>query len=154
MRYVLGIAMLLVALTGVSFAESAPATTATPAPSTPMDPATDAPWQAIVTSQIEAFRKGDGAAALEYASSVFKANFTDPDLFYTAILSGGYEPIVKSRSHSFGKFQKLSAQEVLQVVKFVGPDQSLYEALYQISKEADGWRINGVALQKQKGVGI
>jgi uncharacterized protein DUF4864 len=115
----------------------------------------DAPWQATVTGQIEAFRSGDGVAALNYAAAAFKTQFTDPNEFVKAISASGYGPIVASRSHSFGKFTKVSDTVVLQVVKFVGPDQSLYEALYQLADEPDsGWRVQGVMLKKEQGVGI
>lgn len=115
----------------------------------------DTPWQATVSGQIEAFRAGDGVAALDYAGAGFKTQFTDPNDFIKAIAASGYGPIVASRSHSFGTFTKVSDTVVLQVVKFVGPDQSLYEALYQLANEPDvGWRVQGVVLRKEQGVGI
>ena len=115
----------------------------------------DTPWQATVTAQIEAFRASDGAAALDMASQAFKAQFEDPDLFVAAIAASGYAPIVTSRSHSFGTFDKVSKTQVLQVVRFVGPDQTLYEAVYQLTDEPDvGWRVQGVALRKEAGIGV
>lgn len=157
MRWSLGIAGLILALSGAAYAETAPAPAA-PAVVAPTTPATDAladaPWQAAVTSQIEAFRIGDGEAALKFAAASFKATYSDPKMFYAAILSGGYEPIVKSRSHTFGKFTKLDDKTVLQVVRLVGPEQGLFEALYQLGLEDDGWHVQGVALKAEKGVGI
>ncbi|MGV8954180.1 MAG: DUF4864 domain-containing protein [Cypionkella sp.] len=138
MRMMMGLAMLLLALVLPAQAQTA-----------------DAPWQAAITGQIEAFRSGDGVAALDYAGAAFKAQFTDPEAFVTAIAASGYGPIVASRSHSFGDFNKVGDSIVLQVVKFVGPDQSLYEALYQMMNETDvGWRVQGVALKKEPGVAI
>lgn len=115
-----------------------------------------APWQATVTGQIEAFRAQDGVAALSFASAGFRTQFEgQPEAFYAAILATGYQPIVDSRSHSFGDFNKVSDTIVVQVVKLVGPDQGLYEALYQLGNEPDeGWRVLGVALKKEEGVGI
>ena len=114
-----------------------------------------APWQATVTTQIEAFRASDGVAALDMAGAAFKAQFEDPDLFVAAIAASGYGPIVTSRSHSFGTFDRVSDTQVLQVVRFVGPDQALYEAVYQLSNEPDvGWRVQGVALRKEAGIGV
>jgi hypothetical protein len=112
------------------------------------------PWQTVITAQIEAFRDGDGVAALEWAGAGFKTQFEDPDLFYQAILASGYEPIVNSRSHSFGDFQQVGEMGAIQVVRLVGPDQGLYEALYQMLEEADGWRVQGVALREEEGLGI
>lgn len=115
----------------------------------------DQPWQAVVTGQIEAFRAGDGAAALELAGAGFKARYSDPTRFYDDLLRSGYRPIVESRSHSFGEATEVSDTAVLQVVRFVGPDQGLYEALYQLANEPGvGWRVQGVMLRKEAGVGI
>ena len=115
-----------------------------------------APWQATVTGQIEAFRAEDGAAALEFAGEAFRVQFEgQPEAFYAAIIASGYEAIVDSRSHSFGEFNKVSDTRVLQVVDFVGPDQGLYQALYELGDEpGEGWRVLGVALRREAGVGI
>lgn len=115
-----------------------------------------APWQATVSGQIEAFRAKDGAAALGFAGEAFQTQFGgQPEAFFAAIVASGYQPIVESRSHSFGKFEMVSDAIVMQVVKFVGPDQGLYEALYQLGNEPDeGWRVLGVALKKEAGIGI
>lgn len=115
-----------------------------------------APWQATVSGQIEAFRAQDGATALTFAGQGFRTQFEgQPEAFYAAIIALGYQPIVDSRSHSFGAFDKISDTVVMQVVKFVGPDQGLYEALYQLADEPDeGWRVQGVALRREEGVGI
>ena len=139
MRIVFALAMLLFALATPTFAQS-----------------DDAPWQASVTGQIKAFRAGDGATALTFAGEGFRTQFEgQPDAFYAAIAASGYAAIVESRSHSFGEFNKVSETSVLQVVKFVGPDQSLYEAMYQLSNEPDaGWRVIGVVLRKQAGIAI
>jgi len=114
------------------------------------------PWQATVTGQIEAFRAKDGAAALNFAGEAFRTQFEGrPEAFYMAIVGTGYGPVVESRSHSFGAFNKVSDTVVMQVVRLVGPDQALYEALYQLGNEpGEGWRVLGVALRKAAGVGI
>lgn len=139
MRMIFALAMLLIGLTIPSLAQTA-----------------SAPWQDSVTGQIEAFRAGDGATALSFAGKGFRTQFDErPDVFLTAIAASGYAAIVESRSHSFGKFNKLSDTQVLQVVKFVGPNQSLYEALYQLGNEpGEGWRVLGVVLRKQAGIAI
>ncbi len=61
-------------------------------------------------------------------------------------------PIMESRSHSFGPYELVEPNVVLQNVKFVGNDLALYEAVYQLNKEADGWRVGGVQLIKTPGV--
>jgi hypothetical protein len=112
------------------------------------------PWQGVITSQIEAFRHKDAPGAFQYASAAFQMSFPSAEAFFVAIVSSGYAPIMESRSHSFGEYQKLGETSVLQEVKFVGNDQSLYEAFYQLTEESAGWRVQGVQLLKQPGLGI
>jgi hypothetical protein len=118
--------------------------------------ADDVPWQASITGQIEAFRAHDGAAALALAGAGFRKQFDGQgEAFYGAILATGYQPVVQSRSHSFGDFNRVSDTQVNQIVHLVGPDQGLYDALYQLVDEPDvGWRVLGVILRKQAGIGI
>ena len=112
-------------------------------------------WQAVVSGQIEAFRAGDGEAALGFAGAGFRQQFSDPEVFLAAIVATGYGPIMGSRSHSFGPSTRLSETLVTQVVQLVGEDGSLYEAFYQMRHEPDiGWRVAGVVLRKQPGIGI
>lgn len=111
-------------------------------------------WQAVITGQVEAFRQHDAPVALSFAATSFHENFPDPEQFFAAIANWGYGPIMESRSHSFGQYQLVAPDKVLQAVRFVGPDQGLYEAIYQLNKEAEGWRIGGVQLLKTQGVGV
>jgi hypothetical protein len=112
------------------------------------------PWQAVITGQIEAFRAKDASGAFEYAAEAFHTGFPSAEAFFVAIVGSGYAPIMESRSHSFGKYEKLGDTVVLQEVKFVGNDQSLYEAFYQLTEETEGWRVSGVQLLKQSGLAI
>ena len=109
-------------------------------------------WQGVITGQVEAFRVHDAPVAQSFAGATFKASFTDPEQFFMAIMSWGYAPIMESRSHSFGPYELVEPNVVLQNVKFVGNDLALYEAVYQLNKEADGWRVGGVQLIKTPGV--
>ena len=116
------------------------------------DPAA-AEWQAVITGQVEAFRMHDAPGALSFAGASFKQNFTNPADFEQAIRDWGYGAIMESRSHSFGPYQQVNETVVLQAVKFTGPDSVLYEAIYQLNKEPDGWRVGGVQLIKTAGMG-
>lgn len=111
-------------------------------------------WQGVITDQIEAFRNGDAAAALEMAGAAFKRNYSDPNRFMRDILAWGYAPILESTSHSFGEFRPVGEGLMLQIVQVIGRDQGYYEAMYQMAHEEDGWRIYGVALSQKQGVGI
>jgi hypothetical protein len=110
-------------------------------------------WQAIITGQVEAFHAQDGNAALGFAGGGFKARFTDPSAFLKAIRDWGYAAIMDSRSHSFGAYQLIDQDHVLQLVDFLGPDQAIYQAVYQLVREPDGWRIAGVQMMKTGGMG-
>ncbi|GHA16735.1 hypothetical protein GCM10007989_09820 [Devosia pacifica] len=117
------------------------------------EPANETPWQATITGQLEAFRSADAEAALEFAGAGFKAQFDDPELFYRAILATGYEPLARSRSHTFGKFTQIGEIGALQEVLLVGPELGLFSAIYEMRLEEDGWRVQGVALRIQQGIG-
>ncbi|MBL8596111.1 MAG: DUF4864 domain-containing protein [Devosia sp.] len=123
------------------------------APARAQDSALAAEWQAVITGQVEAFRVHDAPAALSFAASSFKQNFPDPAAFEQAIRDWGYEAIMDSRTHSFGAYQQVNETVVLQAVRFTGPDQVLYEAIYQLTREPDGWRVGGVQLMKTAGMG-
>lgn len=110
------------------------------------DESVAAPWQDVITGQIQAFRDRDAPAAFDYASSAFKVSFRNADMFFEAIVRSGYTPIMESDSHSFGDFKVIGDIGVMQQVKFVGNDQQLYEAVYQLAEEGDGWRVQGVQL--------
>lgn len=111
-------------------------------------------WQAVITGQVEAFRHHDGTAALSFAGSTFQANFgANPEAFLQQIDAWGYGAIMESRSHSFGPFQQVNPDVVLQAVRFTGPDSILYDAVYQLNREESGWRIGGVQLIKTTGMG-
>lgn len=140
MRMIVAVAMMLAALVAPALAQGAEAM----------------PWQATVTGQVEAFRAQDGAAALGFAGPGFRMQFEgQSEAFYAAIIAAGYGAIVESRSHSFGTFNQVSETAVLQVVTFIGPDQTLYEAVYELVDEpGQGWRVQGVALRRTAGVGI
>lgn len=111
-------------------------------------------WQQVISSQIEAFRDKDAVAAFSYAVAKFQADFPSAQAFFDAIVGEGYAPIMESRSHSFGAFQMVGDSSVLQEVTLMGTDQGLYQAIYQLDDEPNGWRVEGVVLQKAQGVGI
>ena len=123
------------------------------APAQAQDDIVAAEWQAVITGQVEAFRMHDAPGAFSYAASSFHQNFATPDAFVQAIRDWGYEAIMDSRTHSFGPYQQVNENVVLQAVRFTGPDSVLYEAIYQLNKEPDGWRVGGVQLMKTAGMG-
>jgi hypothetical protein len=138
---------------GSLLAAEQPAATPPSTSAAPTVPAPDASvWQAAISGQIAAFRKGDAAAALSFANAAFRRQFTDPNAFMLAVAAAGYGPIFTSKSESFGDFQQIDAASVAQEVHLVGPAGETYVAIYTLGKEADGWRIAGVVLRKTSDV--
>jgi hypothetical protein len=117
-------------------------------------PVSAAPWQDVISSQIQAFRDHDAPAALSFAGKGFHAAFASPEAFFVSIIGSGYAPIMESRSHSFGDFRMLDDKSVAQQVRFVGTNQQLYEAVYILTEEAAGWRVQAVQLAATQAVGI
>ena len=114
----------------------------------------EAAWQEVITGQIEALRRSDGAAALEFAGMAFKAGNPRPGDFLAWVRRTGYGAIIDSVSHSFGAFETRGNDRVLQIVTIIGEDQRIHRALYQLGTEPDGWRILGVVLQDQQAIAI
>lgn len=119
-------------------------------PSAAPDPSA-ADWQQVIQAQVQAFRDHDAAAAFSYSAAQFHTQFKDPEDFFLAIVNAGYAPMMESQSESFGPYEQPTPDTVLQDVKFVGQDQNFYEAIYQLTKEAGGWRIVAVQLGKAPG---
>ena len=156
--------ILTVSLAAPAFAaETAPATPAPAAPALTSPPLVTPPaeivpdpsaWQNVITGQIEAFRHGDAPTAFGFAAAPFQTAFPDAMTFMESIAASGYTPIFTSVSHSFGKFTKLDDQTVMQIVNLVGAKQELFDAVYQLTKEAGGWRVVGVQLMKSNGIAV
>lgn len=124
------------------------------APVRAQDDLAAAPWQDVITAQVEAFRQRDAAAAFSFAGAGFQSSFPSSEAFFETIVMSGYSPIMTSVSHSFGRVQRLGETGVVQEVHFVGSGQELYGALYQLTEEEAGWRVQGVQLFRLPGVGI
>ena len=112
------------------------------------------PWQDVITSQIQAFRDHDAPTAFSHAGIGFQATFPNAETFFIAIIRSGYAPIMESRSHSFGEYKLIGDMGVVQQVRFIGNDQKLYEAVYQLTEESGGWRVQGVHRMQPMGVAI
>ena len=113
------------------------------------------PWQETVAAQIAALQEGEAEVALALAGARFREGYADPQRFLADIERAGYGPIIAARTHRFGTFRETEGGLVLQVVTLTGPDQSLYEAIYELIEEPDqGWRVRGVVLRKLPGLGV
>jgi hypothetical protein len=67
------------------------------------------------------------------------------------MVTGGYKPVQKPQSYSFGRTEWMSSTKVAQEVLLVGPDGTDYVALYTLELQPDGvYRITGVSLKEAK----
>lgn len=109
--------------------------------------------QSSIEAQINAFLKGDNAAAYSYAAPNIKRIFPDVDRFM-GMVQNGYQPVWKPRNYAFGKVEEISPSSIVQQVLLVGPDGKDYEAIYTLELQEDGtFRITGVSLRGSQAVG-
>ena len=121
---------------------------------TPAPDVVETPWQDVISSQIQAFRDRDAPGAFMYAGASFHVQFPDAETFFNTIMGSGYSPIMDSMSHSFGEFRMIGTDGVIQEVRLIGVNQELFGALYQLTEEQGGWRVQGVQLYREQGVAI
>ena len=101
--------------------------------------------QALITDQIHAFQRDDGAGAYADASPTLQSIFTNPDAFM-AMVKNGYAPVYRPQSVTFGDIVDSDAGP-LQKVFVTGPDGKSYLAVYTLEHEPDGtWKINGCSI--------
>jgi hypothetical protein len=117
-------------------------------------PVPEPAWQAVITSQIEAFRTGDAPGAFSYAGAPFQDSFSSANSFFVMTIASGYAPIMDSQSHSFGPYERTRDDGIVQVVKFLGAKHELYEAVYELNMEDGAWRVEGVIIGNPVGIGV
>ena len=104
--------------------------------------------QSTIDLQLKAFIADDNAAAYSYAAPNVKQIFPTLDSFMPTV-TGGYKPVQKPLSYTFGKAQQMSPTTIAQQVFLVGLDGKDYEALYTLELQPDGmYRITGVSLKE------
>ena len=109
-----------------------------------------ATFQQIISDQIDAFREDDAAAAFSFAAPGVQQKFNNPQTFITMV-KRGYLPVYRPQQFTFGTISDELGHPT-QRVSVIGPDGTLWIALYGMQKQPDGsWRIGGVALIKPPG---
>ena len=102
--------------------------------------------QGIIQSQVEAFRRDDGAAAFGLASPSIQRMFGSAEIFMDMVRQG-YQPVYRPRAFDFREIVDLNGQPA-QKVHVVGPDGRPVTAFYPMTRLPDGsWRIDGCFLQ-------
>lgn len=101
--------------------------------------------RAVIQSQLEAFRRDDGAAAFAHAAPGIQDRFGTPEGFM-AMVRAGYAPVYRPREVEFLEAALRDGRPV-QSVRVVGPDGAAVIALYAMERQPDGsWRISAVYL--------
>jgi hypothetical protein len=100
----------------------------------------------VIQSQVNAFRRDDGASAFGYASPSIRAMFGTPEIFMEMVRQG-YQPVYRPRVFDFREIVTLHGQ-ITQKVHVIGPDGRPVTAYYPMTRLPDGtWRIDGCYLQ-------
>jgi hypothetical protein len=125
------------------------------APQVRAEPSADAKAAivSIISRQIDAFRRDDGAEAFGYASPNIQAKFGTPAGFMRMVIEG-YFPVYRPKSV---KFLDLAWHDglLIQHVLIEGPDGAFYLALYPMAQMPDGtWRVDGCYLLHAPSQGV
>ncbi|MBC7573246.1 MAG: DUF4864 domain-containing protein [Herminiimonas sp.] len=107
--------------------------------------------QAAVQRQFDAFERDDAAAAFAIASTATRAQFGSAEKFML-IVKEQYRAVYRHRIAFFAVAERIEGA-VLQTVRLTDADDRVWEAVYQLQREADGqWHIVGCQLVETKNV--
>ncbi len=100
---------------------------------------------AVISRQLEAFRRNDGATAYAQAAPIARRRFPTVAIFMRMVRRG-YAPLYRARNVRFGRLLQDDGA-VLQEVFLTGPKGRRHLALYQMQRQPGGaWKIAGVVL--------
>jgi hypothetical protein len=106
--------------------------------------------QAVITQQLNASLADDGSTAYSFAAPGIKAMFPTEEIFME-LVRRGYQPVYRSRSHSFGELKE-TATGLEQIVELVDANGEFWTARYTLEQQPDGsWKINSCVLLKKPG---
>lgn len=110
-------------------------------------------FRSIITSQLQAFRADDGAAAYSYAAPAIRNLYPTVDSFMNMVRRG-FPPIYRPQSTTFGvSFESPTGPKQRMLV--TGPDGRNWIAEYTLQRQPDGtWKINGCKLLEDDGATI
>ena len=101
--------------------------------------------RAVISSQLDAFRRDDADAAFSFASPAIQKQFHTPGEFMHMVRAG-YGAVYRPGTVQFLEHFVLSGQPV-QPLEIVTPDNSVVVAFYIMERQPDGnWKIAGCAL--------
>ncbi|HEX3065785.1 MAG TPA: DUF4864 domain-containing protein [Candidatus Polarisedimenticolia bacterium] len=118
-----------------------------------VSPADTAAIRAVITDQLGAFRRDDGATAYADASPTIQTLFHDADTFMQMVRTG-YQSVYRASGVEFRDLGMVG-DRLIQQVYMTGPDGIPVLALYQMQKQPDGsWKINGCSIAKAPDQGV
>ncbi|BAC88978.1 DUF4864 domain-containing protein [Gloeobacter violaceus] len=137
-----GVAAMLLLLIGiqVSAVPWALAIPAVPAEFAQSKAALKKQLEAVIQSQLAAFRKGDYAKAYTFASQGIRRRI--PAAVFAEMVRSAYPAIARSRSARFGPILDDGDQAVVHVVVEGAEEQATYA--YQMIREGRVWKVNSV----------
>jgi hypothetical protein len=110
---------------------------------------TEAEWdviQAVITSQIEAFKRDDATTAFSFAAPSIQKQFHTPGEFMHMVRTG-YSAVYRPGSLRFLDHFVVSGQ-VVQPLEIVTSNDEVVVAFYIMERQPDGtWRIAGCKLE-------
>ena len=118
----------------------------------PVDAGEQAALQAVVTQQIDAFNRDDGAAAIGFAAPSIKDKFTDAKTFLDMVHKG-YAPLLHARKIDFGAVTETPTGPA-QAVTIIAADGALWRGLYTFEQVDGAWRISGCILAQDEATAI
>jgi hypothetical protein len=142
-------AFLALVLLLLPFGAGSPAWADDPAPG----PADVAAIRAVISDQLGAFLRDDGASAYADASPTIQTLFHDADTFMQMVRTG-YQSVYRARGVEFRDLGMVDGR-LIQQVYMTGPDGIPILALYPMQKQPDGsWKINGCSIAKAPDQGV
>ena len=100
----------------------------------------------VISQQLEAFQRDDGAAAFGFASPGIQQLFRTPENFM-GMVRDGYRPVYRPREVEFRELGVSPLGQPTQDVFVIGPDGKPAIARYTMQRLPDGsWRIDGCHL--------
>jgi hypothetical protein len=109
--------------------------------------------RAVITEQLDAFRRDDGERAFSLATAGIRAQFGSAEVFMEMVRTG--YPVVYRPSSVHFDAPELVEGIVIQAVRMTDAEGRAWIALYPMQRQPDGrWRIDGCQLASLQGRAI
>lgn len=103
--------------------------------------------RAVVSGQLDAFKRNDDKAAYSYAAPNIQSMFPSARMFMTMV-EGGYAPVFRSSNAVFGELRS-EGTGYRQEVFLTDPEGQSHIASYTLERQPDGsLKITGCSIRK------